>query len=176
MKYFRGLKISLVAKLVLAFVLVAVIPMLVASKITTELIADVVNRNIERWLGEATTYMRHSVEETHERLKAVSRLLDTRFEGKTTLNKREAAALSFMDIDALWLRDAEGGLLYATLPEGRIAEPLYPGALFSWVLMADGTRPSRANGHSRRTTARSVPSSLPAGSASTTRTAAPAAR
>ena len=67
MKYFRGLKISLVAKLVLAFVLVAVIPMLVASKITTELIADVVNRNIERWLGEATTYMRHSVEETHER-------------------------------------------------------------------------------------------------------------
>ena len=38
MKYFRGLKISLVAKLVLAFVLVAVIPMLVASKITTELI------------------------------------------------------------------------------------------------------------------------------------------
>lgn len=57
MKYFRGLKISLVAKLVLAFVLVAVIPMLVASKITTELIADVVNRNIERWLGEATTYM-----------------------------------------------------------------------------------------------------------------------
>ena len=55
MKYFRGLKISLVAKLVLAFVLVAVIPMLVASKITTELIADVVNRNIERWLGEATT-------------------------------------------------------------------------------------------------------------------------
>ena len=42
MKYFRGLKISLVAKLVLAFVLVAVIPMLVASKITTELIADVV--------------------------------------------------------------------------------------------------------------------------------------
>lgn len=104
MKYFRGLKISLVAKLVLAFVLVAVIPMLVASKITTELIADVVNRNIERWLGEATTYMRHSVEETHERLKAVSRLLDTRFDGKTTLNKREAAALSFMDIDALWLR------------------------------------------------------------------------
>ena len=104
MKYFRGLKISLVAKLVLAFVLVAVIPMLVASKITTELIADVVNRNIERWLGEATTYMRHSVEETHERLKAVSRLLDTRFDGKTTLNKREAAALSFMDIDALWGR------------------------------------------------------------------------
>ena len=51
MQYFRGLKISLVAKLVLAFVLVAVIPMLVASKITTELIADVVNRNIERWLG-----------------------------------------------------------------------------------------------------------------------------
>ena len=41
MKYFRGLKISLVAKLVLAFVLVAVIPMLVASKITTELIDDV---------------------------------------------------------------------------------------------------------------------------------------
>ena len=70
MKYFRGLKISLVAKLVLAFVLVAVIPMLVATKITTELIADVVKRNIERWLGEATTYMRHSVEETHERLKA----------------------------------------------------------------------------------------------------------
>ena len=109
MKYFRGLKISLVAKLVLAFVLVAVIPMLVASKITTALIAEVVNRNIERWLGEATTYMRHSVEETNESLKAVSRLLDTRFDGKTTLSKREAAALSFMDIDALWLRDAEGG-------------------------------------------------------------------
>lgn len=32
MKYFRGLKISLVAKLVLAFVLVAVIPMLVAEQ------------------------------------------------------------------------------------------------------------------------------------------------
>ncbi|MFQ9868606.1 MAG: hypothetical protein ACLRWP_17850 [Bilophila wadsworthia] len=111
MKYFRGLKISLVAKLVLAFVLVAVIPMLVASKITTELIADVVNRNIERWLGEATTYMRHSVEETHERLKAVSRLLDTRFDGKDDPQQREAAALSFMDIDALWLRDAEGAAL-----------------------------------------------------------------
>lgn len=94
MKYFRGLKISLVAKLVLAFVLVAVIPMLVASKITTALIAEVVNRNIERWLGEATAYMRHSVEETNESLKAVSRLLDTRFDGKTTLSKREAAALS----------------------------------------------------------------------------------
>ena len=140
MKYFSGLKKSLVTRLVLAFVLVAVVPMLLASKITTALIAEVVNRNIERWLGEATDYMRHSVEETSEGLKAVSGLLDTRFDGKAALSGKELAALSYMEVDALWLKDAGGRLLYSNAPDDRIGEPLYPGAPFSWIGMADGTR------------------------------------
>ena len=79
--------------------------------------------------------MRHSVEETHERLKAVRCLLDTRFDGKTTLNKREAAALSVYGYRRAVAPGRGGGTaLRHPLPNGRIAEPLYPGALFSWVL------------------------------------------
>ena len=140
MKYIPELKRSLVTKLVLAFVLAAVVPMLMASKFTTALIADVVNKNIERWLGEATAYMRHSVDETHESLKAVSRLIDARFDGNASFTKKELEALSYMDIDALWIRNGDGGLIYSSLPAGRITEPLYPGAPFSWVVMDDGAR------------------------------------
>lgn len=140
MKYIPDLKKSLVAKLVLAFVLVAVVPMLVASRFTTALIADVVNRNIERWLGEATEYMRHSVDETQESLTAISGLIDARFDGSVGFTPKELTALSYMEVDALWLRDGDGGLLYSSMPAGRIAEPLYPGAPFSWIAMDDGTR------------------------------------
>lgn len=140
MKYIPDLKKSLVAKLVLAFVLVAVVPMLVASKVTTALIADVVNKNIERWLGEATTYMRHNVDETHESLKAVGGLIDARFDGNVVFSKKELAAFSYMEVDALWLRSEDGSLLYSSMPTGRISGTLYPGAPFSWVAMNDGTR------------------------------------
>lgn len=111
MKYIPELKKSLVAKLVLAFVLVAVVPMLMASKFTTALIADVVNKNIERWLGETTNYMRHNVDETHESLKAVGGLIDARFDGNVVFSKKELAALSYMEVDALWLRNEDGSLL-----------------------------------------------------------------
>lgn len=140
MKYIPDLKRSLVTKLVLAFVLVAVVPMLMASKFTTALIADVVNKNIERWLGEATAYMRHSVDETHESLKAVGGLIDARFDGNVAFSKKELAALSYMEVDALWLRDENGGLLYSSMAKGRITGPLYPGAPFSWIAMDDGAR------------------------------------
>ncbi|MDR3073739.1 MAG: hypothetical protein LBV01_03300, partial [Deltaproteobacteria bacterium] len=72
------LKKSLAAKLMLAFILVTVPPMLVASHVATRLVNVTANENIGRWLREASRYLFRIIGETEEEIAAAHILLRPR--------------------------------------------------------------------------------------------------
>lgn len=136
---FKG---SLVRKLMLAFILVAVPPMLIAGEVATELVNSAINNNVENWLRNTTRYIMASLEESESELKAVHTLLHERFGQKDVFfDKDELEALSDLDADVVLLRDASGEVLLATPPViGIDPEPLFPATALKWVTMEDGSR------------------------------------
>lgn len=136
---FKG---SLVRQLVLAFILVAVPPMLIAGRVTTGLVNGTINSNVEHWLRNATWYILTSFEEAERELKAVHTLLYSRFSQKDiTFTQEELEALSDLDADVVMLREASGDVILANPPvRGIDAIPLFPASSMKWVTMEDGSR------------------------------------
>lgn len=138
----RITKGRLARKLILAFILVAVPPMLIAGKVATELVNNAINNNVGHWLKNTTHYLLASLEESESELEAVHTLLYERFGRKdVAFNPEELKALSNLDADILVLRDASGATLLASPPVREIAStPLFPKANLKWVIMEDGLR------------------------------------
>ena len=136
------IKGSMARKLVLAFILVAVPPMLIAGKVATDLVSSAINENVEHWLRNTTRYILASLDESTSELEAVHTLLYERFGRETVAFSRdELQALSNLDADVILLRDASGDVLLASPPvRGIDSEPLFPESSFKWVSMEDGTR------------------------------------
>ncbi len=137
------LKKSLAAKLVLAFILAAVPPMLVASYVATRLVNNVANVNIGRWLHEASRYLFNTITETQEEVAAVHAMLYPRFAQRVVFfTPDELVALSSLDVEYFVLRDTTTGKVLASSPEVQsLAEfPLYPGGLFRWATMKNGEK------------------------------------
>ena len=129
-------------KLMLAFILVAVPPMLIAGKVATELVNNTINNNVEHWLRNTTRYIIASIEESESELRAVHTLLQSRFAQKDiSFNSRELQALSDLDADVVMLRDASGAVLLSSPSVREIAPtPLFPDANLKWVTLEDGSR------------------------------------
>jgi signal transduction histidine kinase len=132
----------LARKLVLAFILAAVPPMLIAGKAATELANNAINSNIERWLRNTTRYIMASIKESESGLTAVHTLLRARFAGKdVSFSPEEREAFPDLDADVILLRDAAGGTLLSRPPGCGIAPaPLFPEANLKWVTLGDGSR------------------------------------
>lgn len=133
---------SLARKLVLAFILVAVPPMLFAGKVATELVNSAVSSNIEHWLRNTTRYILASLEESERELKAVHTLLYDHFGQKSvSFTKEELAAFADLDVDVIMLRGASDEVLLAYPPvRGIDAESLFPATNLKRVTMEDGSR------------------------------------
>lgn len=142
MQYNPVLRGSLARKLVLAFILVAVPPMIIAGKVATELVSASINNNVEHWLRNTTRYIMTSLEESERELKAVHALLHERFGWKdVAFAEEDLAAFLDLDADVIVLRSASGEVLFAHPPVRGIApEPLYPATNLKWVTMEDGSR------------------------------------
>ncbi len=138
----RSLNKSLAAKLVLAFILVAVPPMLIASHVATRLVNNAANENIGRWLQEASRYLFHTVNETEGEISAVHALLQPRFaKSEVSFSPEELLAMSNLDVDCIVLKDAAGKVLFSSPGLGSLDDPpLFPGGPFRWVTMDNGER------------------------------------
>jgi signal transduction histidine kinase len=136
------LKKSLAAKLVLAFILTAVPPMLIASHVATSMISDMVNTSVGRWVHDASRYLFNTIRETGEEISALHTLLAPRFtQDSITFSPTELEAIPFMDVDMISVKDAEGRELFTNAVVQSVDEaPLYPGSLFHWATMEDGSR------------------------------------
>jgi signal transduction histidine kinase len=135
MRVFFACKPSLVSTLVLAFILVSVTPMLVASNIATRLVYSSVNSNIEHWLRAATNYLLQTVNETVKEITALQTLLYKRVaQPEVAFSQEEIAALVNLDADFVLLNAADGKVLFATHPTYSIdKETLYPGSPLKWI-------------------------------------------
>ena len=131
---------SLAMKLVLAFILAAVPPMLAASHVASRMVSDAANANIGRWLRETSRYLFRSIKDTEEEIAAVHTLLHARFARKEVVfAPEELLALPGLNVDCVVTRDAPGGTLLSDPRMRSVAEtPLYPGSPFRWATMKDG--------------------------------------
>jgi signal transduction histidine kinase len=128
---------------VLAFILAAVPPMLIAGEVSTELVRRAVNGNVERWLRNTTRYIMDSIEESESALRAVHTLLHERFARKeVAFSPEELDALSSLGADIIALRDAFGGTLLLSPPSvrGITPAPLFPESNLRWAALEDGSR------------------------------------
>jgi len=133
---------SLTRKLMLAFIITAVLPMFIASKVATDLVNNTINVNLERWLRNTARYFFESLDESKDELQAVHTLLDTRFTKKEIrFSREELDAFSNLDADIIMLSAENGDLLFVS-PEIRSidTQPLFPGATLKWVTMQNGSR------------------------------------
>ena len=137
-----ALKKSLVAKLVLAFILAAVSPMLVASHVATRLVNNAANVNIGHWLHEASRYLFSIIRDAEEEVAAVHTMLYSRFaRSGVFFTPDELQALSNLDVDCFVLRDTAGKVLASSSGLQSLAEsPLYPGSRFRWATMKNGEK------------------------------------
>lgn len=133
---------SLAAKLVLAFMLVAALPMLAASHVATRLVTSAANENIGRWLREASRYLFHTIDETTTEIAAAYTMLSPRFaQPVVSFTPEELEALANTDVDCIVLKDQAGGILFATPSLQSLSEiPLFPGSAFRWATMQNGEK------------------------------------
>ncbi|MCL2457368.1 MAG: ATP-binding protein [Desulfobulbus sp.] len=133
---------SLATKLVLAFMLVAALPMLAASHVATRLVNKTANENIGRWLHEASQYLFHTIDETATEIAAAYTILSPRFaQPVVSFTPEELEALTNVDADCIVLRDQAGGILFATPSLQSLSEtPLFPGSRFHWATMQNGAK------------------------------------
>ena len=138
----QTLKKSLATKLVLAFVLVAAGPMLMASHVATKLVNSAANENIGHWLHEASQYLFSTIDETATEIAAVRTMLYPHFtRPAVSFTPEELQALANVDVDCIVLKDRDGAVLFSTPAVRSLSEaPLFPGSPFHWATMQNGER------------------------------------
>ena len=133
---------SLTAKLVLAFILVAVPPMLIAGQVATTLVNNSINMNMEHWLRGLIQYIFDSLEETEVEINAVFSLIQKRFtQNEVRFTPQEIRGMSDIDVDFILLKDAQGNILYTSVPGLTLNEsPLFQGMAFRWSMLENGNK------------------------------------
>jgi len=128
MNPFIFLRKSLAAKLVLAFILVAVPPMLLTSYLTTRLVTNLANANIKHWLQESSRHLMRSITDKEERLAAIHTLEDSgereaRLAGLFTGWPMKDIGQGFFNVQ-IFLPDGDDFRQeYASAPPGLLALP-----------------------------------------------------
>lgn len=135
MRAFPTPKTSLVAKLVLAFILASVPSMMLAGHIVGTLVGTSSAMNVERWLREVTGYLFVVGEELEERLESVYTLEAQRFaEVLPRFSAEDLRAFGALGLDYFTLADERGERLFSS-PQGYVisAAPLFSGGPFHTV-------------------------------------------
>ena len=133
---------SLIVKLVLAFILVAVPPMLIASQVAATLVNNAVNANMEHWMRGLSQFVFHTLEETEIEINAVYTLIKQRFAQKEiSFTPEEIQSVNNLDVDFVVLEDTRGNVLFSSHPGIVLDEkPLFPGSSFRWTSLSNGVK------------------------------------
>ena len=133
---------SLAAKLVAAFIITAVPPMLAASHVASSMVSDSANQGIVNWLHETTNYLFTTIRDTEAEMIAVQTLLRPRLmRDETTFSAEETEALVDLSVDVITLGDGQGRVLFSNAPSWSLQDAaLYPGSRFHWLNGPGGSK------------------------------------
>ena len=142
MKQLLRYRDSLVFRLVLAFVLVSVPSVLLASEIATRLVTRAFNEAVENWLRETTNYALSTMGETQDEYEGIMTLLRDRFRGpEIAFSPEELRAMQRIDIESIIVRDASDQVIYSAGPALALDKNvIYPQGGLRWQVLKDGSR------------------------------------
>ncbi|MEJ0069468.1 MAG: hypothetical protein WDO24_12880 [Pseudomonadota bacterium] len=114
---------SLQVKLVIAFLLVSLVPMLVAAQLTARVVSAVFEKNMEIWLTETSSFLLNEIVSSQREATGLARFVVDHTSmasqlatGTGELQPSVAALLDVLGYDLVTIYSPERGILYATQP------------------------------------------------------------
>lgn len=124
---FRPLKSSIQLKMVVAFLLVSLLPMLFAAELATRVVSAAFEKNVETWLHETSLYFLSNIVENQQEALTITRYLTEQhdiMQGLVDDAKAPSPSLQRMlkaiGYDLLAVYDGDKHFLYASTPIERI--------------------------------------------------------
>jgi signal transduction histidine kinase len=116
-------RMSLQVKLVVAFLLVSLVPMLIAAQLTARVVSEAFERNIATWLTETSSFLLNEIVSSQREATGLARFVvdHTSMANQLATGARElpasvAALLDVLGYDLVTVYSPERGILYATQP------------------------------------------------------------
>ncbi len=116
-------RLSLQIKLVVAFLLVSLVPMLIAAELAARVVSAAFERNIEAWLIETSSFLLNEIGSSQREAAGLARFVvdhtsmsDQLATGTRELPASVAALLDVLGYDLVTVYSPERGILYATQP------------------------------------------------------------
>ena len=110
-------------KLVIAFLLVSLLPMMIAAQLTARVVSYVFERNIETWLTETSSFLLNEIVSSQREATGLARFVleHTSMASQLQAGARElpssvAALLDVLGYDLVTVYSPDRGILYATQP------------------------------------------------------------
>jgi signal transduction histidine kinase len=114
---------SLQVKLVIAFLLVSLVPMLIAAQFTSRVVSAVFEKNIEIWLTETSSFLLNEIVSSQREATGLARFVVDHTSmasqlatGTGELQPSVAALLDVLGYDLVTVYSPERGIIYATQP------------------------------------------------------------
>lgn len=118
---------SIQIKMVVAFLLVSLLPMMFAADLATRVVSAAFEKNVETWLRETSLYFVSNILDQQQEAVSIARylsgqkdLVDTMVEGGQPPPAALRTLLSAMDYDLIAIYDGNKHFLYASTPVSRI--------------------------------------------------------
>jgi signal transduction histidine kinase len=116
MKHFSSLRLRMIA----AFLLVAVPPMLFSAYFAARLLSDAFDRNVQQWLTETANFISTEVDELITDAGHASNVLADKLKqapsSDSVLDRSDVALLSSLGVDIVAIYDENNRLLYSSIP------------------------------------------------------------
>lgn len=131
---------SLTAKMVLAFIFVAVPPMLISGYMIVWLVNQSINHNMEKWLQAGHDYIFSVIGDMQKQIVTIQKLEQTNFsQHSLSIDPTERDTMQALGIDFVVLTDTAGRVVYSA-PEAIIINetPIFPGSVFYFAHSAGG--------------------------------------
>jgi signal transduction histidine kinase len=116
-------RVPIQLKLVIAFLLVSLVPMMIAALLTARVVSHVFERNIETWLTETSSFLLNEIVSSQREAAGLARFVveHTSMASQLEAGARElpppvAALLDVLGYDLVTVYSPERGILYATQP------------------------------------------------------------
>jgi len=114
---------SLQVRLVIAFLLVSLLPMLIAAQLTARVVSAVFDKNIEIWLTETSSFLLNEIVSSQREATGLARFVVDHTSmasqlatGAGELQPSVAALLDVLGYDLVTIYSPDRGILYATQP------------------------------------------------------------
>lgn len=134
---------SLRLRMIAAFLLVAVPPMLFSAYFAARLLSDAFDRNVQQWLTETANFISTEVDELVVDAEHASNVLADKLQqtpnSDLVLDRSDVALLSSLGVDVVAVYDENNKLIYSSIPIDNVSPPPDRTTKSLFDVTADGT-------------------------------------